>query len=298
MAEKTGKKTPQLQGTNFKLLWGTRKSFLGALGLLVLGAILIFFFIWPQVMQSWENYQSWQQARAKQTQLQSKLNDLLEIEKAPAFKYESLVNTALPDRKPLLELIQSLSVVSRETGVIINRFELSPGLVASDSAEQTATANGAAALSVEFAIAGTFAQVNDFLRRLEEVTPFSTIVNLNIGSEITGADDTNDNFVANITSETYFFAGSVATGQSTSLPRLTNDAEQVLMALEQYAPVVVNTGTEIMGGNEEPFGETIDLFNGESSSTEDAPSTGGSSFPTATATPGPTAQPSPAPAAE
>ncbi len=297
MAESVVKRSPQIQNTNFRLLWGTRKSFLGALGLLLLGAILIFFFIWPQATQAWENYQTWQKAKNKQEQLKKKLDDLLEIEKAPAFKYESLVNAALPDRKPLLELIQSLSVVSRETGVIINRFELSPGLVASDSAGLAQTVNGAAALSVEYAISGTFDQVNDFLKRLEEVTPFSTIVDLNIGSEITAAEGSGDNFSASITSETYFFVGSVTTGQSTALPRLTDEAELVLQALDQYDPVVVNTGTEIMGGNEEPFGETLDLFNSTEDGGASTRDSGENSFPTATTSPS-TPQPTLPPATE
>lgn len=291
----TRRSVPRLEGTNFKLLWGTRRSFLAALGLLVLGAVMVFFFIFPQFKQAYTNYQAWNKAKAQREQVQKKLDDLTAIEQAPEFKYESLVNTALPDRKPLLELIQSLSVVSRETGVVIDRFELTPGSLASESATSTqGPANRSDFLSVEFSISGTFNQVNDFLRRIEEVTPFSTIVALSIGSEITEIDQASDLFTADITSETYFFIGSVASGESDALPRLSAEAEQILVALEQYAPVVVERGTEILGGNEQPFGETLDLFglgdgvNIEESGTNQSPSP----------TPGPTVQPTPSPVAE
>lgn len=262
MAEQ--KKTPRLEGTNFKLLWGTRRSFLGALGLLVGSAIMVFFLILPQFNQAWSNYQSWEKAKAQQATLQKKLDDLDAIEQAPEFQYESLVNAALPDRKPLLELIQSMSTVSLETGVQIERFELTPGSLATESSESSGSERPAHAepLSVEYTIAGTFEQVNDFMRRIEEVTPFSTIVSLSIGSEIT-EDSQGDaqEFSANITSETYFFMGSVSSSESDALPRLTSEAEEVLKALKEYAPVVVERGETIEGGNAEPFGKTIDLFN-------------------------------------
>lgn len=261
---------------------------------------MVFFFIFPQFKQAYTNYQSWNKAKAQREQVQKKLDDLTAIEQAPEFQYESLVDTALPDRKPLLELIQSLSVVSRETGVVIDRFELTPGSLASESAvSKEGSAGRADSLSVEFSIGGTFNQVNDFLRRIEEVTPFSTIVALSIGSEITDIDQATDLFTADITSETYFFTGSVTSGESDALPRLSAEAEKILLALQQYAPVVVERGTEIMGGNELPFGETLDLFglgNGVSIEQESGANQP-SATPPASATPVPVVQPTPTPAA-
>lgn len=251
-------KQTQIQSSNIKLLWGTRKPFLATLGLLVGASVLVFFFVVPQITQAYSYFTQWQEAQATEKSLKEKLQALSDTERAPEFRYETLVNTALPDRKPLLELMQSLAMLSQESNVNIDRFSLTPGLVATQAAESPS--NTAESLDVEYSVSGSFEQLNAFMRRVEEVTPFTTIVSLGINTNNKDAEKTN--FVANIKSETYFFAKSVVTGESTTLPKISSDAESVLQALQQYAPITVPSQSTIIGGEENPFGETLDILNG------------------------------------
>lgn len=257
--------TTQLQQSNLKLIWGTRKPFLATLGLLVGGAALVFFLVVPQATQAYDYFLQWQEAQELEETLQVKLQELNDRELAPEFSYEKIVSAALPEKKPLFELMQSLSMLSQETNVKVGRFELSPGLVASQSTEAT-NSSGPESLEVDYTVTGSFENLNAFMRRVEEVTPFSTIVNLNIGSAMT--EDPTAVFSANISSETYYFAKSVATKESTSLPKMSADAEKILQALQQYAPITIPTQSTIIGGEDDPFGETLDLLNARPSQSD------------------------------
>lgn len=250
-------KQTDIQTSNLKLLWGTRRSLLMTAGLILVSAAVIFLFVMPQISQGYSHFLDWQEAQKTEAELRDKLRQLSDSESSPGFMYESLVNVALPDRKPLLELMQSLSLVSQEAGVTVDSFEMTPGLVATQAA--TSSQNSSDNLSVDYSITGSFDQINKFMKRIEEVTPFTTIVSLHIGSEVSNITD-DDIFTAKITSETYFYAKSVVSGESTQLPKMTAQAEQVLKELRQYAPITVPIQTQIIGGETQPFGETVDLI--------------------------------------
>lgn len=250
------------QPTNLRLLWVTRRSFVISLLMIIGVAVLVFSFIIPQFNEALAKYADWQAAVKKEEQLQKKLQELSDKEVSPDFQYESIVNQALPDRKPLMELIQSLDSLSRETGVIIEQFTLEPGLVATQSAQAGASTAKDGALELEFTVSGTFSQLNDFMSRIEQVTPFTTLSKLGISGEITNFEE-DQRFTARLSSQTYYFTKSVSAGVSSALPDLSPKSESILQELQKYAQITVPVQTEVIEGEDKPFGETYDPFAGE-----------------------------------
>ena len=262
--------TTTVENPNLKLIWSTRKQFVGLLVLVVAACALLFFLIIPEVNTSWQRWDELKKAQEQEKQLSQKLDQLIALETSPDLQKQKIVNSALPSRKPFFELLQSMSLVSQQAGVVIDRFEITPGLVATDSAGQTVTVaknrNGAAAMEVKYSVSGSFAQLNDYLRKIESVTPFTTVVKLAIGNEISNIDLT-DTFRAEVMSETYYFAGSLSTSELASLPKMSTLSEEAIRSLESYNAVVIPEQTEIIGGQDNLFGDTLDILGTSSRTT-------------------------------
>lgn len=255
--------TNTLENQNLKLIWSTRKQFVGLLALVVAAMAIIFFLIIPEVRTSWTRWGELQKAQATEAELSKKLDTLLALETSPDLQKQAIVDSALPSRKPFFELLQSMSVVSQQTEVTIGRFEITPGLVATDSAGQTISVaknrNGAAALEVKYTVTGSFNQLNEYLKHIEEVTPFTTVVKLGIGSEISNVD-LSETFSAEVMSETYYFAQTLSTTDGARLPEMSEKSKEAIAALESYRAIVIPTQTEIIGGQENIFGNTLNIF--------------------------------------
>jgi hypothetical protein len=68
-------------------------------------------------------------------------------------------------------------------------------------------------------------------------------------------------------SETYYFAQSLTTTETAALPKMTEQSQEAIKALESYSAVVIPTQTEIIGGQENIFGDTLDIM-GNNDTTE------------------------------
>lgn len=254
------------ESQNLKLIWSTRKQFVGLLALIVVMVAITFFLIVPEVRTSWTRWGELQEVKAEQQLLAEKLDQLIALETSPDLQKQEIVDSALPSRKPFFELLQSMSLVSQQSEVTIGRFEITPGLVATDSAGQTVSLaknrNGAAALEVKYAVSGTFNQLNEYLKQIEQVTPFTTVVKLSIGSEISNVD-LSDIFNAEVMSETYYFAQPLTITDGAPLPRMSDTSQEAIAALESYRAIVIPTQSEIIGGQENIFGDTLNILGGE-----------------------------------
>lgn len=258
--------TTTAENQNLKLIWSTRKQFVGLLLLLVISAAIVLFLVVPEARTSWTRWGELQSAKAQAKQLTEKLDQLTLLQTSPDLQKQAIVDSALPSRKPFFELLQSLNLVSQQTNVVIGQFEITPGSIATDSAGQTVSVakirNGAAALEVKYSVTGSFQELNNYLQKIEEVTPFTTVVKLDIGSEISNIDLT-ETFSAEVMSETYYFSQSLTTTETAALPKMSAASEEVIRALESYNAVVIPTQTEIIGGQENIFGDTLDIMGGE-----------------------------------
>lgn len=242
-----------LDSSAIKIFWATRKLLIVSI-ILVLGAlVLISSVLVPQVQQALKNYNDMQKEQPKLDKLKQKLAALDQIQFSPEYAQIETVEKALPSRKPLLELMVALNNVSQETGTVVKEFQLSPGLVASDSTQLASNADYDQ-LSLELEVEGTFKQIQDFLLKVEQVSPFTTIVLMEIGNQINTnssefiADGENAVFSAKLETETYFFTQPIESRIEAPLPVLSQSEQDVLSALAAFNPTELPEQNEVRGG--------------------------------------------------
>ncbi len=289
----------QVDKLNLRILMSTRQYLLYsiAIGLLVL--VLILALLIPQFRESYSTYNKLQAEKPNTERLTKKLNALESIPATAEYAQIDIVDKALPSRKPLLELLMSLSTVSQNTGVQISSFDLSPGIVASDSTIATTKKVNKAyeSLTVNLEIAGSFKQVQDFIIQVERVSPFTTVTEMQLAGQLdeSKAADADQRFTANLTTETYYFTQSIAVRVDTPLPVLATAEQTVLAALAAFAPINVPDQTEVRGGGlDDLFKVSVtndlqqlqDLLNAQSAAeAEEAATTTPVPVPTPVATP-------------
>lgn len=246
----------EIDSSTVKILWATRKSLVLSV-LLGLGAlVLLSSVIIPQGQQAYDLYLDLGKEQPKLDKLEQKLAEIENIQVSPEFSQVEVVEEALPSRKPLLELMMSLNNVSQETGATVRDFELSPGLVATDSTQTTARQKGNYdQLTLDLTIEGTFAQIQDFLLKVEEVAPFTTIVAMEIGNQLnTNAEQfeqqvaENPTFEAILSTETYFFTQSITSRVDSPLPKIAQRELDVLSFLSAFRPSTLEEQNEVRGG--------------------------------------------------
>lgn len=254
---------------NYRTYLVNRKS----LGIaIVLGAVavcLVVFAIVPQFQEILDLSSQLQNEKPKLEKLQRKLVELDNIQFSPEFSQRAVVDSALPSRKPLLELLTSLNTISSANRVAITEFSLNPGLIATSEAEIQAEAKkfanneGVDSIDLDMTVTGTFDDVGKFLIGLEKISPFTTIVQLELSSRVSGDDFTEQasDMQAKISTKSYFFTQSVAASVEAPLPILNALEQNVLTELANFSTSGLPEQLEITGGGlEDLFGVDPLLF--------------------------------------
>lgn len=238
-----------------KIIWATRKSLVLAMMLILGGLVLVSAVVIPQFQQTMELYRDMKKEEPKLEKLKQKLASLDQIQFSPEYAQIATVEEALPSKKPLLELMVGLSQVSQDTGAVVSEFQLSPGLVATDSTQLSTTSKANYdQLQLDLVVEGTFKQIQDFLIGVERVSPFTTIVSMEIGNQINTntdqfiADGENAIFSAKLKTETYFYTQPIQSRIDSPLPVLSSNELDVLSALTSFKPTDLPEQTDIRGG--------------------------------------------------
>lgn len=246
---------PEIQEQSLRLIIATRQPLLLSMAIVVGIAGLIFAVMIPQGQEAWAEYQRIEQERPRLENYLSKVEQLDNLPFTPEFAQAEIIENALPSRNPLLELLVSLNSVSADTNVIVSSYDLSPGLVATDTTQlqQAARSQGYDSLQLNLSVQGTFRDLQDFFRRVEEVSPFSTITSLQLSSQLTSetgtAPETQDQlFSAELVTETYFFTRPITVSYESPLPEITDADRVVLNALASFIPTELPSQTQIQGG--------------------------------------------------
>ncbi len=120
---------------NFKSLIINRRYLLFSMAIALVSLIVIFSGITSQINNIFDLRREIKVGQEKVAVLRQKTIDLENIEAREAYKSQDLVNKILPSKKPLLELLTSLNTVASQNNVIFVDLSLSPGKIASESAE-------------------------------------------------------------------------------------------------------------------------------------------------------------------
>lgn len=216
-----------------------------AVGLGCIGGVLLLFGIIPQFQQILSLRSDLDKERPRYEALQEKLRLLRAVEITAEYQQREIIEDTLPSKKPLLELLEGLNTAALASGIIVEEFNLTPGVIATNSATPppAPTREGRSpravkpvqGLDVNFTIAGSFAQIQRFAEVVEQIAPFTTITSLELSNpKQQPSSDGGVLFTADIVTETSYFVGTIASTADSPLPVLTAQDKLTLSRLEPF----------------------------------------------------------------
>ncbi len=240
----------------------------GIISLLVLTSGII-----PQINGIFDTQREISQGQEKLSSLRQKTQDLENIEAREAFSSVESVNRILPSKKPLLELLSALNLVAGRNNVSFVDLSLSPGKIASESAEfigdaktsarkrssqQKSSDKGYDTLTVELEVSGLFSKVQQFFEDIEKVAPLITITSLSLDIKSDDIIRPTDEVQAEIVLDTYYFTQAVKAGLSSNLPDIGSKEQEIIAEINSYLYPTVSVGDQIEGGGlEDLFGLSL-----------------------------------------
>lgn len=272
---------------NWRVLLSTRTSMAYAIAGVVAALVVILAGIIPQIQGTIELVQQLETEKPKLESLKQKLVELDQIQFTPEYSQISIVNTALPSKKPLLELLMSLQSIAASNQVLVTELQLNPGDIATSSATAQmgaatgttittaptptpapagATGTGAnsglavGSLTLGMTVKGTQAQVQSFLTMLEKATPFTTITQLSV-ERIKDTNGQTNTMEARVKTDTSFFTQPITAALEAPLPQLSDEERQVLSSISAFVENELPEQTQVTsGGVEDLFGVSPLLF--------------------------------------
>jgi len=248
---------------NFKSLIINRRYLLFSMAIALVSLIVIFSGITSQINNIFDLRREIKVGQEKVAVLRQKTIDLENIEAREAYKSQDLVNKILPSKKPLLELLTSLNTVASQNNVIFVDLSLSPGKIASESAEFLGEAKSSSqrkktqpkvglegydTLVVEVEISGLFSDVQNFFQDIEKVAPLTTITSLSLDIKSDDIIRPSDEVQAELVLSSYFFTQSVTANLSSSLPNIGIKEQEIINEVGSYALPAFSVQKQIEGG--------------------------------------------------
>jgi len=233
---------------------------------------VVFSGIIPQINSLFDLNSEIELGQEKLDVLRQKTADLENIEAREAYDSLESVDRILPSKKPLLELLTALNLVAGKNNVSFVDLSLSPGKIASESAEfldgaktkgrkkkvQPATGDGYDSLIVELEIFGLFDNVQKFFLDIEKVAPLTTITSLSLDIKSDDIISPSDEVQAEVVLGSYYFTQSVTANVSSSLPSIGSKEREIIAEIKDYLYPSVNVRKQIEGGGlEDLFGLSL-----------------------------------------
>jgi hypothetical protein len=246
---------------NWRLILETRRFLLLAIGCGVLAVGILIFGVIPQVQAALE-LNDQRQAENKRLQLLAKKAEDLKSVIPTLLTKATVVNQVLPSKKPLLELMGSLSSASREANVTVTQLDLSPGSISTESAaaakpvaKSSTKSKGRGPsnvgnLNVDIVVEGELGNLEQFFTTMENRAPLSTITSISLSRKSAASEDITetDPFEAEVTISTAYFTQSVTSAVESALPSLNEKQELLLKDLEDFILPPESQQKEIEGG--------------------------------------------------
>ncbi|MFH1959025.1 MAG: hypothetical protein ABIJ22_01725, partial [Patescibacteria group bacterium] len=262
-------KIKQKQKINFRSLIINRRYLVISVIIGVAGLLVVFLGITPQINQTLDLNRKIKTEQQKLELLIRKTSDLENIDAQEAYASVDLVDQVLPSKKPLLELLAVLSTIAGKSEVVFTNMSLSPGKIASESAQfiNSAKSNTGQTkvtpvikedrgfLDVELKVSGLFSNVEQFFLDVERVAPLIIIksISLNIKSEeiIMPTDQVDAELVLSV----YYFTKTVSASLESSLPSIGSKEQEIISEISSYYYPSIEVQQQIIGGGlEDLFG--------------------------------------------
>lgn len=258
------------QQNNIKYFYNTRRFLVwtGFLGLLSVGIILLS--IVPQINSTTNLYNEMLKENKRLAQLRVKVAQLDDASNSTILVNSDKINSTLPSKKPLLELLSGLNAIGNKTQVSFNDISLTPGEISTKSAESATTkkkkeSNVAAkkyeVLDLDVTVTGKIQNINQFLKEVELLAPFTNVTAMTLNEKTSSNQDLSFSetvFEAKLTITTYFFNRAITATIDSSLPELTAAQQGVINGIQNFTYSTLEAQNEIRGGGLENLFPSVD----------------------------------------
>ena len=145
-----------------------------------------FFVLIPQANRLMELRTTLKSSQESLIQLQTKADQVNQLDGTYVENLAAMVAFALPSHKPYYEVFSLLQQLAGETGVMLGDFDLSPGSLATNSAKTQTMKDGYVSLDTTISIKGSTDQVVSFIDKLTRSLPLVTVTSITVSGDMTG----------------------------------------------------------------------------------------------------------------
>lgn len=249
-------------------LWLYRRALLFAGGTLLLAGAVIFFALAPtwQQIAALQNQRKQEEARLQEAQAR------LELVRTAEQQYGAqyiLSEQALPAQKEPLEFLSTLEVIANEARLQVVSYDLTPGLISTESAVTTGESVAKAKPSpkgqkapkgpevqsstIEIELSGSFSGLKQFVLAIESALPAMEIDEMSLESAAGAASNNADRqYKALLTIRIYQLAVDVKKLAAGGAQPLTPAQKDVLRTLESMRVRVATQSAQPVSGGTNP----------------------------------------------
>lgn len=256
---------------NYRYYLSIRRKLIYAIGILVLSFGLVVFAVIPAIQDIFKHQATIQKKKKDVAALQAKLLTLEQAETIQVVENSDLINSALLSKKPLLELMNSLSYVSHQADIKIDSIELTPGEISTESGQikqvsrsrNSDASLGYESLNVSLVISGDLQNINQFIQTVERMIPVTDVMSITLNERqfVSAEGQKEVSYESEIDLSTYYFTKTVQAAIDTPLAKMDGSEQEFLEELKTYYYPIFNPQFKIEGGGSTDFfkiGEELD----------------------------------------
>lgn len=242
---------------SWRLFVFTRKELLFAIGIFAGALLVVIFAIIPQITTIRTTNTKLSKEKAELEKYSNKYKELEQIKLSPEFAQSEKIDSILPSKKPLLELMSAINSLATTTQVAISNLEINPGEIATNSAQlkQVGGKNSANYSELELSIKayGQLNNVQQFMVMVEQISPITTITKISL-NQTTLPDSDVVVATAQLTLSTNYFTQQVKTSLTADLPKISNREKEIFTTIQAFTIPVSEEQAEVTGGGQtDPF---------------------------------------------
>lgn len=171
----------------------------------------------------------------EQEKLREKV-DLLDGFNTQTFRTEnSRINQILPSTKPFFQLLFSLQKLTAEQGVALNGLDMSPGSIASESANaknDASSGTGMQSVSFNVSLLGNSQKIRDTIDKFSTLAPALDVESFTLEPKKTDGGDSL--YEANIVVRALYMPLKVTAGKGSVPKKLTAEEEAYIQELRKF----------------------------------------------------------------
>ena len=252
----------QLKNFNWRKEYRNRRYLLWAVGAVFLAIVMVLAVVLPSSGQIFSLQQQYRDDQKTLLALRKKAATLDQVHTLPVYRDAAHINQVMPSKKPVFEMLAGLNEAGSQAQLALTDIELSPGLVATESAQtKPASARGRPAakkkrtdvdtFTIKLTVRGSLDQINRFLELINQVAPLTNVTQteLNLGGKSVLAKlGIKTDFEADIVLETYFFTQPILSTVDSPLPEVSGQEETVITELNNFIYQSAVQPDQVFGG--------------------------------------------------